>query len=72
VNVTLPHKGKMVIKSICHNDTKTATSTTIVLLRVDIIMVTVAINIMDIMDTTVEAMIMVTTRALSDRTIGHL
>jgi hypothetical protein len=41
------------------------------LLRVDTIMATMTINITDIMDVTVEAVIMVLTGALSDRTIGH-
>jgi len=74
LNVTLLHKGNMVIKIIHHKDTKTATATTIVLLRVllrvDTIITTVTI-ITDIMDITVEAIIMVTTGGLSDRTIGH-
>jgi hypothetical protein len=74
LNVTLPHKGNMVIESIHHKDTKTAIATTIVLLRVllrvDTIVATVTI-ITDIMDITVEAIIMVTTGGLSDITIGH-
>jgi hypothetical protein len=62
LNVTLPHKCNM------------ATVTTIILLRVllrmDTIVATVTI-ITDIMDITVEAIIMVTTGGLSDGTIGH-